>query len=293
MLRQLRYSLEYHFVLRALTWLENHSFEECSERARRLARTWFAIDRKRRRISIGNVLKAGITSDEKRAEEIAREALENFALVAVESIKSRDIITKENWLTEVDVDMPDESMQLLKKEGQGVLLLSAHIGNWEVAARLLSFLKPVTGITRDAKNPRVNELMQRFKPSENFTLTPKHSVDSTRLLSVLKKGEVLALLIDQYAMSYGVRLPFFGHVTSVHKSPAMLHLVTRTPIVYGLCLRTAPMKFRVEVSEPLVFPATGNRANDIEKILLDLTARTEDAIRRYPEQYLWAHNRWR
>jgi len=293
MLKSLRYSIEYQFVLRALNWLENHSFEECERRARSLARTWFRFDPKRRRISVDNVLKAGITADRAQAESIAREALENFALVAVESLKSRDLITKANWLNEVEVDIPQDSMDLLKCEGKGVLLLSAHIGNWEVAARILSFLKPVTGITRDAKNPRVNELMQRFKPSENFTLTPKHSADPTRLLSVLRRGEVLALLIDQYAMSYGVRLPFFGHTTSIHKSPALLHLVTKTPILYGLCLRKAPMKFRVEVSEPLVFPATGDRQKDIETILLDLTARTESAIRRYPEQYLWAHNRWR
>lgn len=293
MFRRLRYSLEYHFASRAIHWLETHSFDQCAARARRIARIWFALDRKRRRISIDNILKAGITTDEGEAERIAREALENFSLVAVESLKSRDVITKENWLTEIDVDIPDASMDLLKKEGQGVLLLSAHIGNWEVAARLLSFFKPVTGITRDAKNPRVNELMQKFKPSENFTLTPKHSADPTRLLSVLRKGETLALLIDQYAMSYGVQLPFFGHPTQIHKSPALFHLVTKTPIIFGLCLRTGPMKFRVEVSEPLMFPPTGNREKDIETILLDLTARTEDAIRRYPEQYLWAHNRFR
>ena len=293
MLRRLRYSLEYHLASRAVAWLENHSFEQCAARASGIARTWFRLDRRRRNVSIGNILKAGITADRAEAGRIALKAFDNFALVAVESLKSRDIITRANWLETVDVNIPPATMDLLRKPGQGVLLLSAHIGNWEVAARLLSFMKPVTGITRDAKNPRVNELMQKFKPSENFTLTPKHSADTTRLLSVLKRGEVLALLIDQYAMSYGIRLPFFGHETSVHKSPAMLHLVTKTPIVFGLCIRKGPMKFRVEVSEPLVFPATGDRDRDIRAIMLDLTERTEKAIRTYPDQYLWAHNRWR
>lgn len=293
MLRSLRYQIEYSLASGALNWLHAHSFDECAARACAMARAWITVDRKRRRICIDNILKAGITSHRNEAEKIAIQSIEHFALVIVESLKSRDEFTAENWKQKVDVSIPDATLALLEKEGQGILLLSCHLGNWEIASRLLSFIKPVTGITRDAKNPRVNELMKKHKPSERFTLTPKHDADPTRLLSVMKRGEILALLIDQYAMSYGVQLPFFGHITSVHKSPALLHLITKTPIVFGSCVRTGKLKFRIEASEPLSYPPTGKREDDIRRILMDLIPRTEDIIRRYPEQYLWAHNRWR
>ena len=293
MLQALRHQIEYSFASGALNWIQKHSFEKCAARASWMARTWLRFDRKRRRICIENILKAKITSDPIEAEAIAIKSVEHFALVIVESLKTRDFFTEENWKDKVELAIPEASMKLLQEDDQGILLLSCHLGNWEIASRLLSFLKPVTGITRDAKNPRVNELMKKHKPSERFTLTPKHDADPTRLLSVLRKGEILALLIDQYAMSYGVRMPFFGHDTSVHKSPALLHLITKAPIIFGTCVRTGPLQFRIEASEPLRFPPTGNKQEDIKRILDDLIPRTEDLIRRYPEQYLWAHNRWR
>lgn len=293
MLQALRHQIEYSFASGSLNWIQKHSFEKCAARASRLARTWLKFDRKRRRICIENILKAGITSDPVEAETIAIKSVEHFALVIVESLKTRDFFTEENWKDKVELAIPEASMKILQDPDQGILLLSCHLGNWEIASRLLSFLKPVTGITRDAKNQRVNELMKKHKPSERFTLTPKHDADPTRLLSVLRKGEILALLIDQYAMSYGIRMPFFGHVTSVHKSPALMHLITKAPIIFGSCVRTGPLKFRIEASEPLHFPPTGNKQEDIKRILDDLIPRTEALIRRYPEQYLWAHNRWR
>jgi KDO2-lipid IV(A) lauroyltransferase len=293
MLKALRYQIEYSLVSIALNWIQRHTFDQCAARASWVARTWLRFDRKRRRISIENIIKAGITADKAEAEAIAVKSIEHFALVIIESLKTRDFFTQDNWKDKVEIAIPEESMELLKKKGQGVLLLSCHLGNWEIASRLLSFIKPVTGITRDAKNPRVNELVKQHKPSERFTLTPKHDADPTRLLSVLRKGEILALLTDQYAMSYGIRMPFFGHVTSVHKSPALLHLVTKAPIIFGTCIRTGPLQFRIEASKPLNFPPTGNKEEDIKRILEDIIPRTEDLIRRYPEKYLWAHNRWR
>lgn len=293
MIRNFRYGIEYILARRSLAWLENHSPEQCSHRAEQLARLWYKLDSRRRRLCISNILLAGVAQDEQEAETIALRSIEHFALVIVESFKSRDLITSDNWQDKIDLQIPDTTMDLLRKKDAGVLLLSGHIGNWEVAARILSFLKPVTGITRDMKNPRVDELMKKYKPSDNFRLTPKHDADPSRLLSVIRNGEILALLIDQYAMSYGLRLPFFGHATSIHKSPALLHLVTKTPVVFGACVRTAPMQFRFEASEPLSFNPTGNKDEDIKSVLTDLIARMEDVIRRYPEQYLWAHRRWR
>lgn len=293
MSRHLRYRLEYYLASSALKWIEEHSFEQCVKRNMALARAWFMVDRRRRRISTDNIIMAGITSSRREASDIALEAAANFGLTAVESLKSRSVITADNWQDSIESMIPERTLALLRKPGQGIILISGHIGNWEVAARVVSFLKPVTGITRDAKNPLVNSLMQKYKPSGNFQLTPKHDADPARLLSVLKRGEVLALLADQYAMSYGIQMPFFGHMTSVHKSPALLHLVTKAPVVFGTCIRTAPMKFRFEASEPISYPPTGNREADVRTVLDDLVRRIEQSVRKHPAQYLWAHRRWR
>jgi KDO2-lipid IV(A) lauroyltransferase len=117
--------------------------------------------------------------------------------------------------------------------------------------------------------------------------------DAGRFLSVLKAGEILALLVDQYAKGQPTMVDFFGIPASTHPSPALLHLVTRKPLCFGYCLRTGPMRFRLVAGQPISFKPTGNRENDVQAILLELNHLLENAIRETPDQYLWAHRRWR
>jgi KDO2-lipid IV(A) lauroyltransferase len=142
-------------------------------------------------------------------------------------------------------------------------------------------------------NPYTNELMKKRKPRNRFTLTPKHDADMGRLLTTLKQGSVLALLIDQHARKGGMMIDFFGIPASTHTSHAMLHLITKTPMCFGYCVKTGPMKFKFKALPPIDITKTGKRDDDVKAILAALTKELEDAIRAYPEQYLWAHRRWR
>jgi KDO2-lipid IV(A) lauroyltransferase len=290
---RLRHILEYVGLRLGLWLLDRLSLAAAERLALRAARLWYALDGSRRRTARENIRRSGVSTDPAEIDRIARASFDHFATLVIESLKSDETLTGQNWQQHVDMQVDPETLAILKEPGLGVILVSGHLGNWEVAAQVVSILKPVVGITKKMSNPYSDRLIKRRKPRYRFRLVPMRDADVGRFLSVLKAGEILALLVDQYAKGQPVMVDFFGIPASTHPSPALLHLVTRKPICFGYCLRTGPMRFRFVAGKPLIFKPTGNREADVKAILLELNHLLEKAIRESPEQYVWAHRRWR
>jgi KDO2-lipid IV(A) lauroyltransferase len=114
-----------------------------------------------------------------------------------------------------------------------------------------------------------------------------------RFVSVLKRGEALAVLIDQHGGTRGLPTEFFGTETPTHTVAARLHRLTGSPICFGYCIRTGLMRFKLTMPKPIVRAPTDNKAEDVRAIIEMLNRELEQAIRQHPDQYLWAHRRWR
>lgn len=292
-MKKLRHLLEYAAARFGFFLLDRISLPAAIALGRRLADSWYFLNKSRRQIAKENILKAKIASTDSEANRIARDSLRHFAVLAVEYLKAENVLNEGNWKEHVELDVSPETMAIIREPGRGIILVSGHFGNWEVAAQILSYIKPVAGITRDMNNPYTDRLMKQRKQRDRYTLTPKHDAGVDRLLSVLKKGEILALLIDQHASERGMPVDFFGIPASTHTSPALLHLITRAPICFGYCLRTGPMSYKFKAVAPIIHKPTGNRQHDVHTILEQLNHELENAIRQNPEQYLWAHRRWK
>ena len=289
---KLTHAIEYGAAKFLLTCLDLMSLKASYRLADFAAGAWYAFNPSRRRTAINNILKCRLAVTREEAAVIARRSFCSFVSVMVESLKTGQYFTESDWRNQVELDISPAAMQLLESKS-GIILVSGHFGNWEVAAQLLSYIKPVVGITRKMNNPLVEELVLARKPRNNFRLTPKHDVDGGRFLKILRNGEVLAILSDQYAKDHGMMIDFFGIPASTHTSPAMLHLLTKAPILFGYCVRTGPMKFKLKAIDPIIVKPSGNRENDTRLILTQINTELEKAIREYSEQYLWAHRRWR
>lgn len=254
----------------------------------------YAADSKRRTVACENIRRSGIATDETDVRRIAKASFRHFAGVIADSLKADQLFGNGQWTERVQMDIAPACMRVLEDPGQGLILASGHLGNWEIAAQLLSTIKPVVGITRRMNNPYADDLMQKRKPRNRFRLTPKHDADTGRFLTALKSGEALALLVDQYApRERGMMIDFFGTPASTHTSPALLHLITKVPLCFGFCVKTGPGTFAFHAPAPIEITRTGNRNTDVKAVLNRLTRELETAIRQYPEQYLWAHRRWR
>ncbi|MDA0322339.1 MAG: lysophospholipid acyltransferase family protein [Verrucomicrobia bacterium] len=258
-----------------------------------LADAYYGLARTRRQIAYRNVLESGIADNPAEASRIARHSFRHFGLVVIESLTSSRYLTEETWQDHVHLDLDAESERWIREDGRGVILASGHLGNWEIAAQVVSYLKPVSGITRVMNNPYVEQLVQRHKPRNRFTLTPKRDANSARFLEAIRDGKILAFMIDQFAHDRGMMIDFFGRPASTHTAIALLHLVSGTPLIFGYSRRIAPRQFEFKAFPPIRIERSGDKQRDLRSILDALTRYLEEAIRESPEQYLWAHRRWR
>ncbi len=293
-LRKIRYIGEMGLIYPALALFDALPPTASARLAAALGSLAYAADTRRRNTACENIRRSGIASDEPDVRRIAKASFRHFAGVIADSLKSDQLLAGGGWRNHVRMEIAPECMSILENPAQGVILASGHLGNWEIAAQFLSTIKPVVGITRRMNNPYADDLMQKRKPRHRFRLTPKHDTDTGRFLAALKEGEALALLVDQHApLRQGMMVDFFGTPASTHTSPALLHLITKTPLCFGYCVKTGPDAFLFKAPPPIETTRTGKRETDVRAILEALTRALEAAIRQYPEQYLWAHRRWR
>jgi len=113
-----------------------------------------------------------------------------------------------------------------------------------------------------------------------------------KLLGALKKGEGVSILLDQNVDWYdGVFVEFFGRWTCTSSGLALLALKTGVPVV-PLFISRHGKHFKVEFGREIPLIKTGDKTKDVEENTQQYNRILEEAIRKYPEQWLWVHNRW-
>jgi KDO2-lipid IV(A) lauroyltransferase len=252
----------------------------------------FAVMRRRRRETIDNVLQAGITDDPREARRIAAHAFRSFVLVVVESTLARQRLNADNWQEFITLHIPPEAEALLRQEDTPVLVVAAHMGNWEVAALAMSFVKPVCAIYRPFNNPYIEASMRGTRSGQRLRLISKYATDPLRFVKPLRRGEILAIMMDQYARG-GIFVDFFGRPARTTPTVALLHLVTKVPVLVTCTIRTGPLRYDVHGVGPLSFERTGDREEDVRSVTQQLTRQIEAFARKWPEQYMWGHRRWK
>lgn len=293
-MKKLRYLVEYLLVLPLMWIVDLLSLSAARRLVTVLADLWFRINPLRRGIATGNIIRSGVCADRGEASDIARRSYRQFALMILESLKSKELFALPGAEDRFRVILPPGVQRLLDDPKQGVILATGHFGSWEIAAQLISRIKPVAGVTRSMNNPYVDALMQRRKPRHRFHLVPKYDPgDVTRFARLLADGEALALMIDQHASARGVAVDFFGRPALTHTAIALLHLVTGAPLCFGYCLRTEEWSYELRAVGPLRFTPSGNKEADVRLVLESLHRELEKVIRETPDQYMWGHRRWK
>lgn len=250
----------------------------------------------RRRVAVDNLLKSGITDDRKTADRIARKAFGHFAGHLCEAVKVGKVVTPENWREHVIFDGPESARKLLfENTGLPVMLVTGHLGVWEAAGTILSYVRPMMAVARPMNNPYIERYLKQHHFRGTVTIISKKRGFTPDVIREWQQSKAaLTLVMDQHASKkQGVVVDFLGRPASTHTSPARLHLTTGVPMLVGAFIREAPFRYRVFAGEPLTVTRTGDRERDTVATVAEINRQLGEIIRRYPEQYLWAHRRWR
>ncbi|MCA6072372.1 MAG: lysophospholipid acyltransferase family protein [Endomicrobium sp.] len=178
--------------------------------------------------------------------------------------------------------------------GKGLVLLSAHFGNWELSALAFAKKYTVALIVAKQSNDFVDMMINSFRNKKGFNVIDFQRDDKMsfrRIVGALRKNQVLAILGDQDAGRQGIFLPFFGRLASTPKGPAFFAIRAGSPIITAFGVRQKDGSMKMKVKE-IPMPSTGDEEKDIEIINSIYNNRLEKVIRENPDQWFWFHRRW-
>ncbi len=187
----------------------------------------------------------------------------------------------------------EENIRKVLEHGKGAVMVSMHIGNWELAGRYMSSIGiPTAALMKPQRNPWFNEYTENLRRSAGVTLI--HSSKSFRpIIKALRENKIIAFIADQDARHYGVRMDFLGVPASVHIGPAKTAIKTGSPIFIAICVRNPDRTFTLYYEEPIFTEDIEDTRENIIDITRKMVERMEVYIRRYPEQWFWLHRRWK
>jgi KDO2-lipid IV(A) lauroyltransferase len=206
-------------------------------------------------------------------------------LVALARFPSIDKTNVSHWISYQGM----EHYRAAKQQGRGVLIATAHLGNWELSAFAHALLtERMNVMVRPLDNPRVDQLVeQRRTLSGNRLILKKDAARS--VLKALKNNEPVGILIDQNtAPSEGVFINFFGMSACAGVGFVKLAHHSLAPVVPGFALWDEATRRYVLHFLPEV-PLSGDPLGDTQRIHAVL----EQTIRQYPDQWMWIHRRWK
>lgn len=202
--------------------------------------------------------------------------------------------TREN-VSKVVVYDGFENFERAQARGKGVLYLTAHLGGWELSAFAHSLHgHPLHVVMRGMDNPYLDRLVQRMR-----TMHGNRAVDKDNfvrgLLSAMKASETVGILMDtNMTPPQGVFVDFFGIPACTASGLARIALRTDAAVVPGFTVWDRDLrKYRLRFEPSLKLLRTGDEEADIVANTAMFTKVIEDYVRRYPDQWLWVHRRWK
>jgi len=242
-------------------------------RQRRLARTHLAI--------------AFPEINRRDRDRIGRRSFANLGRAALEAARGD--------ASRVELSAEDESLlRATQAEGRGVVLVTAHIDNWELFARRIAALGlPCGTVAKEAQDPRLTSLLKATRESSGMRIFWRGSPLSAReVLRFLRAGGMLGILIDQDTKVAGQFVPFFGRAAFTPRAASDLSVRLGAPMIFGCAHRLAGNVHRI-VLRRIDVARTGDREADSLALTAAATRAIEEQIRANPAEWVWMHPRWR
>ncbi len=180
-----------------------------------------------------------------------------------------------------------------RARGKGLLLVSGHLGNWELAGSYVAARGiPIEAVARRMQNPLFDRYLTDTR--RRIGMTVIHDADAVRRVPrATREGKAVGFLIDQGAAGLASTwVPFFGRYAKTPRGPAVFALRLDAPVVFLCALRQPNGRYAMHLQE-VVTERTGDRETDVDRIVASYTATLEGYVRRAPEQYFWHHRRWK
>jgi len=259
-----------------------------------VAAALYRLDRPHRERALGHLRRSFPHWDERRIERTARASMRSLAWLGVEFLLTARKITPQTWRRHVRLHNVSEALRLLCDRDKGAIFLTGHFGNWEVMGYTLAVLGfDSVAVARPLDNPYVNAWALGLREKGGLRILDKKGA-AMEVDGLLAGGGTVGFIADQDAGRRGLFVDFFGRPASTFKSIALLAMRHEVPVVVSGARRLAPrFAFEIAIGRIIHPHHWAGKQDPMRWITQEYTAALEAIVRRYPDQYLWVHRRWK
>ncbi|MBQ1919443.1 MAG: lysophospholipid acyltransferase family protein [Selenomonas sp.] len=282
--------MQYKFVM-FMSWLVCHTpYKLVMGAGWVLGQLYYLLIKKQRERAVAQVMPAlGLTEPE--ARRLIRASFVNLARNVLE-ILYMPKLNEQNFHKYIEIDHLERMTDALA-EGNGVVVLTGHIGTWEwLSAAFTMNGLPVTAIAKNQPNMQYTNALNDLRKTINVEIFSRGTSELLAAAKALKKGKILGFLADQDAGPKGAFLPFLGKMASTPMGPAVFACKFNAPVLPAFILRQPNGRHKVVIGEVMRYEDTGDTDKDLFNFTAKMTAIMEKVIRENPTQWLWFQKRW-
>ncbi len=253
---------------------------------------WVIFPRHRRalRANLAHVLQ---NNDPRFVDAVARRSFRNFGKYVVDFIHF-PALTREDIRRRLRFDQWDDLNEAANC-GRGVIITTIHFGNWDLgAAALAAYGYPVNAVADTFRYPPMNDLVQGSRTKLGMKVIGRERIGPT-VFRLLRRGEMLAMLIDVASDDVGIRVDFFGAPALVSSAPARMALRTNAWVLPAVVVRAPEDDL---VIRPIIdaglrdFRPAGDEDHDVHELTRLIMRSMETTIREYPDQWFIFRRMW-
>ena len=285
--------VEYALARLLATALTSFEVDANLRTARLIGATFDRFDAKHRKRAQHNIRVSFPEWSEQQVADCARQSYQHLISLAFEALYSPRVLTADTWPDHVQLKNLGPVLELLNSN-RPAILLTAHLGNWEVLGYLLALLGYDTDtIARPLDNKLINDWLLGIREKQGMRIVTKFDA-TDRMIQVLNGGGLLAFTADQNAGDKGIFVPFFGRLASTYKSIGLLAMSHDCPVICGYAHRIADdFRFEMGVTDIIRPEDWADRSDPLYYITARYCRAFETMVRMRPEQFLWSHRRWK
>jgi len=247
-------------------------------------------DREAVRSNLATILK----KDKKECARLSKMVFRNFGLYLVDFFRILKI-DKEYIKNKVSIEGLQHIADVLK-EGKGGIILSSHIGNWELGGVVVGVLGyDISAVAMNHSHSKINSFFIKQREAKGLKVIKMGSVMKSCISVLSKKNGLLALIGDRDFNNNGIIMDFFGMPTKIPKGPALFSLKTSAPVIPAFLIRKNRFKYKLVFEKPLRYPGCSISEKDkvLKEMTQDMVNIMEKYIKEYPEQWLVFRRFWK
>jgi len=289
--RRLRKPQDFHGTLTA--FIASIPQKHIAHVGRLLGMFAYIVDLRHRRIVRRNLQFTHPEWSRESIQKLSKRVFQNIGITLTE-ICQMTCFSREDILGKVRIRGEENLLNAIKSP-KGIIMISAHLGNWEMAPLLVScyLQKPLVLVARQIQSNTLGRWIHRLRGRfGNIVLDKKRALP--KMARTLRNGKALGLLIDQGTKrSEGVEVSFFNRTVTATPAAALLARRYDSPVLPAFCIREADATLTLVAEPPLALKRTEDLHADLKENTQIMTSAIEKAVRAYPEQWFWLHKRWK